>query len=113
MLGGFFEELGGKGVLVMLGAGAGVSFVHSWVSAKVKDWLKAKHPEYTEADLVYYTEAYTGAGMLAPSLMWMILRLTDKLPSSDTYDVFDNIAGADMLWEAWNGIETIMAKLEA
>ena len=113
MLGGFFEELGLKGVLVLAGSGVGVSFLHSWGSAQMKDYLKKKYPTMTDADLIYKSELYTGGVFLAPAAIWMILRLfTDKLPSSDSYDVLDNIFGADLLYEAWNGVETIVAKME-
>jgi len=112
MLGGFFEELGLKGVLVMLSAGAGVSFMHSYASAKIKKYLKENHPAMTDEELIYNSELYTGGLMLTPAVTWMILRLTDKLPSSDSYDVLDNVFGADFLWESWNAVETMIGKLE-
>jgi hypothetical protein len=113
MLGGYFEELGLKGVLVMAGSGVAVSFAHSYASAKLKAYLKGKYPTMTEAELMYKSELYTGGAMLVPALIWMGMRYTDKLPSSDAWDIGDNIVGADLLWELWNGVETLIAKMEA
>lgn len=106
MMGGFFDQLGVGGVLNMAIAGAGYGFLHAYVSSKVAAYVE-------EPVGAVKPELITMIPMLVPPVVWMGARYMGYLRDTDINDFMGNTMGAGLLWELWNGVETLVAMLEA
>jgi len=109
LMGGFFESLGWTGIASMVIGGVVWVFLHGYISGVIVNKIKAgeapTEQEYMTAEL------YTTAGLIAPPLIFGVLRTTRYTYESDVLDFFGNFMGGAFFYEVLNLIEMVGAAI--